>query len=73
VNKWLIAALIWIGIDFVIAVLGIPVWVYLAKAPHPASAAYWISILIPNVLLFIVPGGLSGGAFLLIEHSIRRH
>jgi hypothetical protein len=39
------AALIWIGIDVVLAVVGLPVWVYLAKAPHSPSASYWVSLL----------------------------
>ena len=39
---------------------------------HPRDVSYWIAILPPNLLLFIVPGALSAGLYLLIEHQTRR-
>lgn len=71
-SKWLVTALIWIGVDVVLAVVGLPAWLYLARAPHAPSAAYWLSILIPNVLLFVLPGGLSAGIYLLIASRTAR-
>ena len=71
-SRRLVAALIWIGIDVVLAVVGLPIWVYLARAPHPASISYWVSILMPNILLFILPGGLSAGVYVLIASRTPR-
>ncbi len=71
-SKWLMAALIWIGIDAVLAVVGLPAWVYLARAPHSPSASYWVSVLVPNILLFVVPGGLSAGMYLVIASRTSR-
>ncbi len=39
---------------------------------HPRYISYWIAILPPNLLLFIVPGVVSAGVYLLIEHQTRR-
>jgi hypothetical protein len=71
-SKWLMAALIWIGINVLLALVGLPAWVYLVRAPHPASISYWVSILIPNVLLFILPGGFASAVYLLIASRASR-
>lgn len=58
--------MIWIGIDVVLGIVGLPVWLYLARTPHPPSVSYWVSILMPNILLFVIPGALSAGIYLII-------
>jgi hypothetical protein len=71
VNKWLIAGLIWIAIDVILAVIGLPAFIYLATGPHESSVSYWVSILTPTVLLFILPGGLSAAVYLLIASRMK--
>ena len=69
VRRWAIAALIWIGVDVVIGVISAPALMVFFSGTHPRDLSYWIAILPPNLLLFIVPGDLSAGRYLLIEHQ----
>jgi hypothetical protein len=72
VRRWAIAALIWAGVDVVIGVISAPALMVFFSGNHPRDPSYWIAILPPNLLLFIVPGALSAGLYFLIEHQMRR-
>lgn len=72
-----IAMLIWLGVDILLGVTAVPVIVQIlvpglvnAWARH--DVAYMVSVLTPNILLFIVPGAIVAGAYVLIANKISR-
>ena len=72
-----IAALIWIGLDFMLAGLAAP-GILFAFVPGLVNAwsrhdiADMVYLLAPNVTLMIVPGGIAAGAYLLIASRVSR-
>lgn len=72
INRYLVAALIWAGVDVLLVVIALPAFLVIARGSHPASVVYWVSILLPNVVLLVVPGGLTAGAYLFVESRMRR-
>ena len=76
-NRITVALLIWLGVDTLLAVLAAPVaFVFipgLIRAWGRHDVAYMIDVLLPNVVLMIVPGGIVAGAYLLIVSRMRRN
>jgi hypothetical protein len=62
-----------VGVDSVLLLLAAPVLLPLFTSMwRRADLAEWIQVLVPNVILLIVPGGLAAGLCLLVGEFIRR-
>ena len=62
-NRWVLAILIWLGIDILLAAVAAPVIVMivipgLARAWSNHDFVYMFDVLLPNITLMIVPGGM---------------
>ncbi len=69
-----IAALVWLGVDIFLGVVGAPAIVLvlipgLVRAWGRRDIAYMIDALIPNVMM-IVPGGIAAGTYYVIARRV---
>ena len=68
-----IAALIWAGTSVVVAAFVVPVMVLsLTGYSSDWGVRTWIGVLIPNLLLILLPGGLSAASYVVISTRVRR-
>lgn len=69
-----IALLIWVGGSIFLALLLAPVVVTIfARDGSRWSLVTWIDVLIPNLLLVLVPSGLTAVAYLIIASKVSRN
>jgi len=77
VNRWVIAVLIWLGVDVLLGLVALPV-IFTIFGPgliggwERRDVSYLLSVLIPGVLLMIVPGGIAGAAYLVVATALAK-
>jgi len=76
-NRWAVAGLVWLGIDIVLGVMAAPVVIAIfipgaLRAWSDHDLGYVFSVVAPNLVLMIVPGGIAAAAYLFVVNKVGR-